>query len=85
MKLNSSEREKLQANCTLYQWNSKNKQRVVSGSLESALNSEGIIITKKRVLLADSKELYSAKFSVGLFGAVPWANHENKIACFKFI
>lgn len=65
MKLHASEREILQANCTLYQWNSKNKQRVVSGSLESALNSEGILITKKRVLLADSKEFYSAKFSVG--------------------
>ena len=65
MKLHASEIEKLQVSCTLYQWDAKNKQRVVSGSLESALKDEGVIITKKRMLLADGRELYSAKFSVG--------------------
>jgi hypothetical protein len=29
------------------------------------LKDEGVIITKKRMLLADGSELYSAKFSVG--------------------
>jgi hypothetical protein len=65
MKLHASEIEKLQVSCTISQWSTKNKQRVVSDSLESVLKEEGVIITKRRMLLADGSELYSAKFNVG--------------------